>query len=341
MNLHLTPAERAFQGEISEFIAQHHVAGSGYPAETHRWHAAVISAGWTAPEWPTEYGGPGWSRMEIHLWYAATIAAGCPPPDYFALQVVGPLSFAQPGELSRDIAAGIVRRECLWANAVFPGIDEPVTARRAADGFVLMGRCPLVSFHSRTDAILVLAQAEAGETLFMLKTPRVTDSAGIQVLNLDAVRVPENCQLGQTGKAMAILESVMDQQQLTLARLHYSFANVKKLAKRLNILEEFSSDLAGLEITMNALSVTSLRLEQSDKRSTLTVMARRIAFDLESLRRNVLGYYALPAPPAGKGGNETAFMQFDSGQDVVQNDPLAGLPTGYFEDRLAVKLLGL
>ena len=55
------------------------------------WQKKLHAYGWGAPNWPTEYGGTGWSLAEQFVFEQELAANYAPPLIYFGLDMVGPL----------------------------------------------------------------------------------------------------------------------------------------------------------------------------------------------------------------------------------------------------------
>ena len=75
MDLNLSPQDLAFPDEVREFLDRNlsedlREAGrktGGVFADIAaglRWHKVLARRGWSAPSWPREYGGTGWSATE-------------------------------------------------------------------------------------------------------------------------------------------------------------------------------------------------------------------------------------------------------------------------------------
>ena len=78
MNLALSPQDEAFRDEVRRFLDEQltedlREAGrktGGVFADFGagvRWHKVLAKKGWSAPAWPAEYGGTGWSATQRHV----------------------------------------------------------------------------------------------------------------------------------------------------------------------------------------------------------------------------------------------------------------------------------
>lgn len=88
MTLALHPEDLAFRDEVRAFCAAHVPAAlrervrSGLrptPAQFRNWQDILYRQGWGAPSWPREFGGTGWSPVQLHIFEQETAAADAPP----------------------------------------------------------------------------------------------------------------------------------------------------------------------------------------------------------------------------------------------------------------------
>lgn len=115
--------------------------------EAKAWFEAMRDRGWTAPTWPTEYGGGGLDTEQARVLEQEMIRLGCRPPLYdMGLWMLGPalLNFGSEAQKATHIPR-IVRGETRWAQ----GYSEPgagsdlasLTTRAVDDGdhFIVSG----------------------------------------------------------------------------------------------------------------------------------------------------------------------------------------------------------
>jgi len=100
MELQLGAEDAAFRDEVRDFIRENLAPdmkrkvelGQGIDKEdTLRWHRTLLEQGWAAPNWPEEFGGPGWSPMQKHIFDVELAAGSAPQPMPFGLAMIGPL----------------------------------------------------------------------------------------------------------------------------------------------------------------------------------------------------------------------------------------------------------
>ncbi len=88
-----------------------------------QWFEAMRDKGWTAPEWPAEYGGGGLSAQEAHILQQEMARLNCRPPLYdMGLWMLGPALLTYGSEAQKALhIPRIVRGEARWAQ----GYSEP------------------------------------------------------------------------------------------------------------------------------------------------------------------------------------------------------------------------
>jgi alkylation response protein AidB-like acyl-CoA dehydrogenase len=155
-----------------------------------RWLDACAERGFTAPEWPKQYGGGGLSREEAKAFRQELAAAKLPPPLIgFGLTMIGPtlLMFGNE-EQKQEHLPKICRGEIRWCQ----GYSEPgagsdlagLQTRAVLDGdhYVVNGQKTWTSYADQADWMFCLvrtdpnAKKQEGITflLFDMETPGVT-----------------------------------------------------------------------------------------------------------------------------------------------------------------------
>lgn len=96
------PALDAFQSEVRVFLDAalpddlRHAAARATsvfidPAISLPWQRILNARGWAAPDWPAEFGGPGWSEIERYIFAAECARAGAPNLAPMGLKMVAPV----------------------------------------------------------------------------------------------------------------------------------------------------------------------------------------------------------------------------------------------------------
>jgi alkylation response protein AidB-like acyl-CoA dehydrogenase len=102
MDLSLGPEDEAFRTEVRRFLDENlsedlREAGrktGGVFAEFSaglRWHKVLAKRGWSAPSWPREHGGTGWTATQRYIFARECTAADAPRIFSMGIRMVGPV----------------------------------------------------------------------------------------------------------------------------------------------------------------------------------------------------------------------------------------------------------
>jgi alkylation response protein AidB-like acyl-CoA dehydrogenase len=105
MDLSFSKDDVAFRDEVRRFIDENFDSGmrakiaqskNGYLDKDGqlKWQRALYKRGWAAPNWPIEYGGPGWTPSQKYIFESETAAAGTPIVSPMGLKMVAPVLMA-------------------------------------------------------------------------------------------------------------------------------------------------------------------------------------------------------------------------------------------------------
>ncbi|HWA80009.1 MAG TPA: acyl-CoA dehydrogenase family protein, partial [Acetobacteraceae bacterium] len=133
MDLSFSKEDRAFRDEVRAFIADAYdeelrtknaQSKNGYLDKDSmlKWQRALYRKGWAAPNWPKEYGGPGWTATQKYIFELEMSAAGTPTMSPMGLKMVGPviMAFGSPEQKKKHLPP-ILASEIWWCQ----GYSEP------------------------------------------------------------------------------------------------------------------------------------------------------------------------------------------------------------------------
>ena len=132
------------------------------------WLERMAAKGWTAPRWPTEYGGGGLSRAQDKVLAEEMARIGARTPlESFGLWMLGPalLEFGSEAQKQRYLPP-IVRGEMRWCQGYSePGAGSDLAgvqtrAEDAGDHFVVNGQKVWTSYADKADAIFALVRTD-------------------------------------------------------------------------------------------------------------------------------------------------------------------------------------
>lgn len=226
------PAEQSFRDEVRSFIA------GALPPEIaartrldfrprredmQEWNAVLYRKGWSAPGWPKEYGGTGWSPVQRHIFAEECAAADAPALSVFGLQLAGPTIYTfGSAQQKRRHLPGILSGDVFWCQ----GFSEPEAGSDLAslrtqavhdgDEWVITGRKIWTTHAHFADMIFCLARTDPegkpqrGLSFFLIdmKTPGISmrpiitidRSHEVNEVVLDNVRVPSDGLIGEVNR---------------------------------------------------------------------------------------------------------------------------------------------
>ncbi|MFW7378969.1 MAG: acyl-CoA dehydrogenase family protein [Oligoflexus sp.] len=147
------------------------------------WLERMVAKGWTAPEWPKEYGGAGLSPQEGQILREEMSRLSCRSPLYsFGIWMLGPVLLKYGNEeQKRNHLAKIVQGEIRWCQ----GYSEPeagsdlaslqTRAELTEQGFIINGHKVWTSYADHSDWIFCLVRTD----------PKVAKQQGISFLLID------------------------------------------------------------------------------------------------------------------------------------------------------------
>ncbi|KTD99969.1 acyl-CoA dehydrogenase [Sphingopyxis sp. H038] len=237
------PALTAFRDEVSTFLAAH------LPDDIRRgaaratsvfidpdislpWQRILHAKGWAAPDWPAEFGGPGWSEIERYIFAAECAQAGAPNLAPMGLKMVAPVIMHYgSAEQRAHYLPRILSGEDYWCQGFSePGAGSDLAAlqlRAVPDGsdYILNGSkiwTTHAHFANRMFALVRTSnegKPQAGISFLLLDmaTPGIIVEpirtlAGDHEFNqvfFDDVRVPQANRLGEENEGWSVAKHLL------------------------------------------------------------------------------------------------------------------------------------
>jgi alkylation response protein AidB-like acyl-CoA dehydrogenase len=291
-------SEDTFRLEVRRFIQEHLPAEMAertlrgyhpYKPDVVWWTRQLCERGWSVPNWPVEYGGPGWTVAERHVFDEECYLAGCPALSPQGVYLVGPTIYTFGNEAQKRFFLPPIRTaEHLWAQ----GFSEPnagsdlaalqTRAVREGSHYIVNGQKIWTSdaHHSEWLFLLVrtstVGRPQAGISFLLadLATPGITvrpirSIDGGHILNevfLQDVRVPVENLIGEENQGWTYAKDLLGKERTfsaeaprckgLLARLKRIAAAVPAGAGALIDDPQFSRRMAQLEIDVIAHEMT-------------------------------------------------------------------------------------
>nr|WP_208417507.1 acyl-CoA dehydrogenase family protein [Sphingopyxis panaciterrae] len=237
------PALEAFQGEVRAFLdakltdALREAAARATsvfidPAVSLPWQRILHAHGWAAPDWPAEYGGPGWNAMQRYVFAAECARAGAPGLAPMGLKMVAPVimhygtaaqrahylprilsgadywcqGFSEPGAGS-DLAALQLRAVPDGDDYILSGTKIWTTHAHFASHMFALVRTSTEGRPQAGISFLLLDMAAPGITVEAIRT-LAGDHEFNQVF-FDDVRVPQANRLGAENQGWAVAKHLL------------------------------------------------------------------------------------------------------------------------------------
>jgi len=335
MDLAFSPEERAFRDEVRTFIAQQLPddirrkvqAGDSLDKDDHvRWHRILYARGWAAPNWPKDYGGPGWTVVQKHI-FDEEIAYGWALRMLpFGLQMVAPviMEFGNDAQRARYLPT-ILSGEEFWCQGYSePGAGSDLAslqtrAERSGDTYLINGTKTWITAAQWADWIFVLArtdpQAKKQEgisfILVDMRSPGVTvrpiqtidGGREINEVHLENVEVPLSNRVGDEGAGWTYAKFLLEHERTGTAGIagcRQMLASLREVVRNAAPDHRLDERMALVEIELEALAFTELRTlaaESAGKRpgpesSILKIRGTEIQQALTELALDALGPYA-------------------------------------------------
>jgi alkylation response protein AidB-like acyl-CoA dehydrogenase len=308
MDLSFSPEDIRFRDEVRAWIADNYAddlkrqlaqSKNGYldKAGQVRWQKTLASRGWAAPDWPVEYGGPGFTPSQRYIFNMEMSLAGVPTSSPMGLKMVAPviMAFGSDEQKKRHLPP-ILNSDIWWCQ----GYSEPgsgsdlaslqMRADRDGDHYVLNGSKIWTTHAQWADWMFCLVRTafegkpQNGISFLLLEmsTPGVTvrplptldgPIEGQQEVNqvfFENVRVPVANRIGEEGKGWTYAKYLLEFERgnAYAPGLMKMLEKVRKIAA-LELSDtgeplirdpEFRRKLSEAEIRVEALNATELRI---------------------------------------------------------------------------------
>jgi alkylation response protein AidB-like acyl-CoA dehydrogenase len=262
---------------------------------TMEWHRILYEKGWVAPDWPKEYGGPGWNITQRYVFQEECKLANAPALLPMGLQMLGPMLIGYGTEEQKNYyLPRILSGEDVWCQ----GYSEPgagsdlaslsTSAVRDGDDYLVNGSKIWTSYAQHSNRIFCLVRTskegppQAGISFLLIDM----DSPGIRVdpivgldgsveqcqVFFDNVRVPVANLVGEENQGWSVAKYLLEfergGQNFTVdhkkqtAKLHRQ-ARAELNPDGIPWIDDpvFRNKMASVEVDALALEYTELRIK--------------------------------------------------------------------------------
>lgn len=302
MDLNLTAQDRAFQADVRQFIRENlppalaeknrrniHLAKEDFVT----WHRILHRRGWSAPLWPKEYGGPGWTPVQRHIFEEECAAADAPELAPFGVAMVGPViyTFGTPEQKAHYLPR-ILDMEDWWCQGYSePGSGSDLASLRTraesdGDNYIVNGHKIWTTQAHFANMMFCLvrtdpeAKPQEGISFLLIdmNSPGITvrpiisidEGHGVNEVFLDNVRVPKRNLIGKEGKGWTYAKFLLGNERTGIAEVSRSKQRLRRLKQIAraemvggrSLLEDpdFRAKVASVEIELLGLEYTNLRV---------------------------------------------------------------------------------
>ena len=296
------------------------------------WQKILYNKGWGAAAWPIEFGGTGWTATQQFIFEEECALANTPLQPAFGLKMVAPviMAFGTTSQKAYYLPK-IISGEDWWCQ----GYSEPgsgsdlaslkTQAQRVGQNYVVNGQKTWTTLAQYANMIFCLvrtnldARKQEGISFLLIdmKSPGVsvrpiTMLDGEHEINevwFDNVKVPVENLVGEENKGWTYAKYLLAHERTNIAQVGKSKRELKSLltiasqhdgaGRRLIEDSRFRDQIAKLEIELNALEITNLRVISDYKKggigpkaSLLKIKGAEIQQQLTELKMQVLGPYS-------------------------------------------------
>ncbi len=302
MDLRWTDEEKAFREEVRSFINQNLPAAtrermkmgkSPTKAQVVEWQQILNKRGWAAPEWPQEYGGPGWTTAQRYIFREELMLAPAPSPLGFNINMCGPVVIAFGNKEQKErFLPRMLNLDDWWCQ----GFSEPgagsdlaglkTRAVREGDHYIVNGQKTWTTLAQHADWIFLLvrtdpnAKKQEGISFLLcdMKTPGITVRPIITIegghevneVFFDDVKVPAENLVGTENRGWDCAKYLLGNERFGQARVGASrerIARLKQIAaetydngKPLTQDIGFMTKVTEIEVELQALEMTVMRV---------------------------------------------------------------------------------
>ena len=302
MDLAFAPEDAAFREAARAFLADNLPERLRYKVENGveqqyedmlEWHHILAKQGWVAPNWPAEYGGPGWTLTQKYIFDEEMGLAGAPRIVSFGINMCGPVLMAYGTEEQQQRhLPPMLAGEKIWCQGYSePGAGSDLAslkteAVRDGDHYVVNGSKIWTTKAHWADWVFLLVRTGKFEKrqqgisflLVDMKTPGISIRPihlidGLHETNqvfYDNVRVPVENLVGVENEGWGIGKYLLAHERMGGGSLGQHKALLRQLkhiagledagsGAPLSEDESFAREIASIEVELQTLEAFNLR----------------------------------------------------------------------------------
>ncbi len=296
MTMQLSEQDLAFQAEVRRFVEQYLPADIrnrvlenqvDHKADFTCWMKILAEKGWSAPQWPAEYGGAGLDAWQRHLFEEEIARHPLPAAVPFGITMVGPViyTFGTTEQKARFLPP-TVNFDIWWCQGYSePGSGSDLASLRTkaepgGDDYIVNGTKVWTSYAQYADWIFCLVrtdnsgkpQAGISFLLIDMQTPGIEVQPIISIdgqhhlnmVHFTDVRVPQANRIGEENKGWTYAKFLLQYERFAIAEVAESERRLNRLrqtAAKEGLTEDpaFMRALTEAGVELQALAGTNLR----------------------------------------------------------------------------------
>jgi len=289
MNFDASPDDVRFRADVRAFIesklpgdiqrrGRHDYHSSR--ADVDRWMKILNRRGWSAPHWPVELGGTGWSALQRHIFQDELRRARAPILDRCALDLLGPVlcrfgsreqqqrflppilngdswwcqGFSEPGAGS-DLASLMTRADLEGDHYLVNGHKIWTTEAHCADWIFALVRTDQSVKPQAGISFLLINMESAGVTRRPIWS--IDEGLTLNEIFFDNVRVPAENLLGEPGAGWSYAKFLLTNERTSSAVVSHTKRDIEQIRH----LAGSTPTPSGLVIDDPAFALKLARLE--------------------------------------------------------------------------------
>ncbi|MEM8982462.1 MAG: acyl-CoA dehydrogenase family protein [Pseudomonadota bacterium] len=302
MHIEFSNDEIAFRDHVRQTLADHYPADIRHKMDNAielskedyvRWQKVLYELGWIAPNYPVEYGGPGWTPVQKYLFEVERARINAPAVIPFGVSMVGPVIYTYGSdEQKQRFLPDILASNVWWCQGYSePGAGSDLASLKTeaiddGDDYIVNGTKFWTTLGQFADWIFLLARTNTDvarrqegisfllcdmQTPGITVRPIVTIEGGHEVneVHFDNVRVPKANLVGEEGRGWTYGKVLLQHERTNIAGVAVSQYRLDRLTDIAGetrqgaapLLEDptFKRKLAAARIALKALEYTDLR----------------------------------------------------------------------------------
>ena len=351
MDINFSKEDIAFRDEVRDWLANDypkHVkekTDSGITISKQDlvdFHKALSKKGWMGYNWPTEYGGTGWSASKLYIFNKELGLAGCPPILPFGVGMVGPVIYTFGNDEQKEtFLPDILNFNTWWCQGYSePGSGSDLASLKTKavkrndldeEYYVVNGAKTWTTLAQNADWIFCLVRTDSSGIkqegisflLIDMKSPgievkpiiTIDGDHEVNTVFFSDVKVPAKNLIGEEGKGWTYAKFLLAHERFGIAAVGSSMRQLDRLKKIVNDIDndDLRKKVGELEVSLSALEITELRLlselenggHPGAESSILKIKGTEMQQKISELFVEVSGEYALMYPgPHGYGSND-------------------------------------